>query len=73
MELLGRLHDIIDRGIEFDLLEAIVCAHDFVFIASNEITKIRQQLWIDYDLMMTCQPPSFDQPDAFTINEPEGR
>ena len=60
--------------VRFDLFKTTVLAHEYVFIALPEILGITKKFGVvDYDLVMTCQPPSFDQLKAFTINEVEGR
>lgn len=66
------LQDFIDQQVRVDLFKMAVHAHNYVF-ALPEILRITKELWADYDLMMTCQPPSFDQLEAFTINEVESR
>lgn len=53
-----------------DLFKTILLAHEYVFIAFPEILRITKKFGgADYDLMMTCQMPSFDRLEAFTINE----
>lgn len=66
------LHDFIDQQFRADLFKTAVHAHNYVF-ALPEILRITKEFWADYDLMMTCQRPSFDQLEAFTINELESR
>lgn len=64
-------HDVIDWLAGFDLFKTTVHAHMYVFVALPRISRITKEVWAYYDLMMTCQPPSFDQPEAFAINELE--
>ncbi len=73
MEQLASLHDIIDQHVGLDLFQTAVHARKCVFIALPEILRITKEFWVDYDLLMICQPPSFDQLEAFTINELERR